>query len=145
MPNYPKEQVRILYNKLPRDLQEVLFAEKSGVNIGAACNQVGITDEKLMFEASKQTGYVLLGLLPPNELAGVFEKELNLEKNIAEQLSARINNSIFLSVKESLEALYQTKISKIPEAETKPTDQEKKPEPPKETITKNDPYREPIE
>ncbi len=145
MPNYPKEQLRILYNKLPKDLQEVLFAEKSGVSIGAACNQVGITDGKVMFEVSKQTGYVLLGLLLPSELAEVFEKELILEKNVAEQLSARINNSIFLPVRESLEALYQTKISEIPEIEIKPTGQEEKPEPPKETITKNDPYREPIE
>lgn len=145
MPNYPKEQLWPLYNKLPKNLQEALFAEKSGVSIGAACGQVNITDEKAIFEVSKQTGYVLLGLLAPNELAGVFEKELALEKNIAEQLSARINNSIFLPVKESLEALYQSKIEKIPEIEIKPVSQEEKTQPIEQAATKKDPYREPIE
>lgn len=110
MPNYTKEQLWELYNALPKDLQEAASSEKSSSNIREICIKNGVSDEDLIFETIKNTGYVFLGLLPPNEFSYILEKELKLEKSKAELITSEIIRFVFLPVRGSLEALYQIKI-----------------------------------
>jgi hypothetical protein len=146
MPDYPPEQLWALYHDFPKDLQEALFAETSTRNISTACAKGKITENDTIFQITKQVGYVLLGLLSPNELATTLEEELNLDKNASEYISSQINNLIFLPVKSSLGALYNIKIVPAPElpeiaspsAKNIPKSEDKK-------TAGKDQYREPIE
>ncbi len=110
MPNYPKEQLWELYKDLPKDLQKATFSEEVAANIQKVCKENGITDDDVIFDITKNIGYVFLGLLAPNEFSSVLEKELKIEKKKAEQISSEITRFVFLPVKKSLEALYQIKI-----------------------------------
>lgn len=153
MPTYPSEQLWPLYNNLPKDLQEAVFSEESARNIYNACAQNSITDNGIILEITKQVGYALLGLLSPNDFPGILEKELQIKKNIAEQVSARINNSIFLPVKNSLGALYGIEINLAPVAEVQknPSQDEEnaekseKEKSKREKTMKKDPYQEKVE
>ncbi len=110
MPDYPKEQLRELYKDLPKDLQKATFSEEVAANIQEVCKENGITDDDVIFDITKNIGYVFLGLLAPNEFSDVLEKELKIEKKKAKQISSEITRFIFLPLKKSLEALYQIEI-----------------------------------
>lgn len=141
MPNYPKEQLRELYKDLPKDLQKATFSEEVAANIQEVCADNGITDDDVIFDITKNIGYVFLGLLPPNEFSEVLEKELKIEKKKAEQISSELTRFVFLPLKKSLEALYQIKIKATSRLGDRPTADKPKAEKPK----RKDRYRETIE
>jgi len=140
MPNYPKEQLWELYKNLPEDLKKATFSEEVANNISEICKENGITGDDVIFEIAKNIGYVFLGLLPPNELANVLEKELKIEKDKSAEITSKINRFIFLPVRASLEALYKIEIKPEFKPETFISS-----EAPKKTIKKKDKYLEPIE
>jgi hypothetical protein len=135
---YTNEQFWKLYEKLPQELKDAIFAEETGNNIYEICKRNGV--EEYLEEIVELVGQVLLGILPPDEFQEVLEKELKLEKEVAKRVSQEINRFIFYPVKSSLEELYKISITPPPVGPkiTPPT--EKLPVPPKKDI-----YREPIE
>jgi len=139
MPSYPKEQLRELYKDLPKDLQKAMFSEEVAANIQEICAENGITDNDVIFDITKNTGYVFLGLLSPNELSNILEKELKIEKKIAEQVASKITRFVFLPVKKNLEALYQIKMKAETKTKTKETEEVKN------RPKRKDRYRETIE
>lgn len=140
MPDYPKEQLRELYKDLPKNLQKATFSEEVAANIQEVCKENGITDDDVIFDITKNIGYVFLGLLAPNEFSDVLEKELKIEKKKAKQINSEITRFVFLPLKKSLEALYQIKI-KTTSKLGQPTADQPKAEKPK----KKDVYRETTE
>jgi len=110
MLEYNPEQLWPLYEKLPKDLQEAIFSDKTADIIYNLCLKNGL--EKEMPEIAKYTGYVLLGLLFPNEFEQTLQSELKLEQNLAKKIAWEISRFIFFPVKESLEMLYNIKIEK---------------------------------
>ena len=136
MPDYPKEQLWELYKALPEDLQKATFSEEVANNIQEICTENGITDDDIIFEIAKNIGYVFLGLLAPDEFENVLEKELKIEKDRAEKITSQISRFVFLPVKKSLEALYQTEIK---EAKVQPEKEIK------EKLKRKDRYRETVE
>ena len=143
MPNYPKEQLWELYKDLPKDLQKATFSKEVAANIQEVCKENGITDDDVIFDITKNIGYVFLGLLPPNEFSDVLEKELKLNKKTAEQVASEITRFVFLPVRKSLEALYQIKMkasSKLKKEDQPTADQPKAGKP-----KRKDRYREIIE
>ncbi len=148
MPEYPKEQLSQLYKNLPKDLQEALFSEENTRNLREICLKNGVMDEDIIFKLTKNLAYVFLGLLPPNELQGVLEKELNLKNSQAEQIASEISRYLFLPLKKSLEALYKIEIKPGLQPEALPlpskTAQAKR-KPKKQDIHREqDIYKEPI-
>lgn len=141
MPNYPKEQIWELYKALPEDLQKAAFSEEVANNIQEICTENGITDDDIIFEIAKNIGYIFLGLLPPNELEDVLEKDLEIKKDEAAEIASRINRFVFLPVRESLEALYKIKIEPGLKSKATTLPKEKVEKKPK----KKDKYLEPIE
>jgi len=139
MPDYPKEQLRELYKDLPKDLQKATFSEEVAANIQEVCKENGIADDNIIFDITKNIGYVFLGLLSPNEFSGVLEKELKIEKKKAEQIGSEIKRFVFLPVRKSLEALYQIKIKAETKTEIKKTKEIK------DKPKRKDRYREIIE
>ena len=132
MEEYSKEQLWELYKELPEDLQKAIFSEEIGNAIREICLENDITDENQCALILKYTGYVFLGLLPPNELLNILEREIAMEKILAEKISKDINNKIFLNLKESIGGLYNIELKEEIEEEVK-------------KIKKIDKYKEPIE
>ncbi len=110
MPNYPKEQLWELYKDLPKDLQKATFSKEVAANIQEVCKENSVTDDDVIFDITKNIGYVFLGLLAPNEFSDILEKELKIEEKKAKQISSEITRFVFLPLKKSLEALYQIEI-----------------------------------
>jgi len=157
---YTRDQLWRLYEKIPKELQEMIFAEETADNIGNVCEKNEIKED----EMSKIGGYVeqvLLGVLPPEEFQNTLEKELKLKKETAKEVFHEINRFIFFPVKESLAALYGKEIipvakplnaptrlpgpaaSEKPNVKTKEKTEEKMAPPKSEA--KDDTYRELIE
>jgi len=145
MPDYPKEQLWQLYKNLPKNLREAGFSKENAKNIHEVCIKNDITDEDVIFDIAKNTGYVFLGLLPPNEFSYVLEKDLKLEKSKAELIASEITRFVFLPVRSSLEALYKIKISpSIKPGGVPPSSSETPASSEEEKSKKEDIYREPI-
>lgn len=138
MTDYPPEQLWPLYEKLPEDLKEAVFSEKTAGLISDICARNGL--EKEMSEVAKYTGYVMLGLLPPDELQKTLQDGLKLKNDLAKKLALEITRFVFFPLKESLEALYKIKIEKTagPVIETPISE-------PAAKRPKKDTYREPVE
>ena len=43
---YTEEQLDKIYNKLPEELQEVIFSVETAEDIGSVCDTYGVTDER---------------------------------------------------------------------------------------------------
>lgn len=145
MPDYSPEQLWPIYEKLPEDLKEAIFSEKTADNIHDICTRNGIGDERIS-QIAKYVGYVLLGVLIPEKLPEVLEKEVKLKKEVAKKVFQEINRFIFFPLKESLAFLYQAEVPrptvpKIRISEIAPSDETIPPE----EEPKRDTYREPIE
>ncbi len=136
---YTREQFWKLYEKLPQELKDALFAEETGENIHNTCERNKV--EERLGEIVDYVGQVLVGVLPPEEFQETLEKELKLEKDIAKKVAQEINRFIFYPVKPVLEELYKIEITPAekPKGEAKP--EEKK----AEAAPVKDSYRELIE
>ena len=140
MPEYTPEQLWPLYEKLPEELKEAIFSEKTADHIFNICKRNEIEEGK-MSEIARYTGYVLLGVLLPSKFQETLEKEAKLDAEQAEKVALEIARFILLPVRESLRSLSLEEIVSpkeapgvIPETAPKPK-REKRP----------DIYREPIE
>ena len=141
---YTSEQFWKLYEKLPQELKDALFAEETGNNIYEICERNGISEN--LDQIVEYVGQVLVGVLPPDELPETLEKEIKLEKEVAKKVSQEINRFIFYPVKTSLEELYKIEIAPIAGTPVRPPPRKKiEGEELKEKPKREDVYREPIE
>lgn len=131
MADYNPEQLWSLYEKLPDDLKETIFSEKTALVINDVCEKNGL--QKEVSQVAKYTGYVLLGLLSPEDFQKALQEELKLNAEEAAKAAREIQDLVFFPVKSSLETLYQVEIEK-PADVKKPLD--------KKSVDK---YREPID
>lgn len=141
---YTKEQFWKLYEKLPQELKDALFAEETSNNIEDVCQRYEI--EENLDNVVDLVGQVLVGVLAPEDFPETLGKELKLEKDIAKKAAQEINRFIFYPVRSDLEKLYQTgAVVSAKPAETTPSPtasiEQTKPEAPKAEDT----YREPVE
>jgi hypothetical protein len=139
---YTKEELWKIVEKLPDELKEAIFSEKTAENIFSICTRYGIEEGEKISKVAKYVGRVLMGLLPVNEFQETIEKELKLEKEVAKGINREVEMLIFYPVKNQLEEIYKVEIAPParPTKITPPPTLEEKPSPPKRDI-----YREPIE
>jgi len=135
---YTSEQFWKLYEKLPQELKDALFAEETGNNIYEVCKRNEIADN--LEEIVEYVGQVLVGVLPPEEFQKTLEEELKLEKDLAKKIAQEINRFIFYPVKPCLEELYKIEIAPPAKPKITPPPEEKLPAPPAKDI-----YRETVE
>jgi hypothetical protein len=139
---YTIEQVWKLFEKLPKDLQEAIFSVETADSIYNICEKNEISE---VSRVAKIVGFILLGLLSPNELQETLEKELKLEPKVAKKASQEIDRFILYSVRGGLTALYGAEISP-PSAEPGITPpKKKKPATKKPVSPRKDIYRELLE
>ena len=144
---YTEEQLDKIYNKLPEELQEVIFSVETAEDIGSVCDTYGVTDDRGP-EIAKQSGYVLMGLILPQEFSGVLETDVKLPKTLADAIARDINRLVFYPVKPALEQLHRMEIevtTKVvtpqPEGQGEQPEEREKPEEPRGP----DSYRETLE
>lgn len=135
---YTPEQFWQLFQKLPSDLKDALFAEDTSRAIEDICKRNKISNS--FSQLANIVEQVLIGILPPAEFEEAIREELKLKKEVAKKIAREIHRFVFFPVKSSLEEIY--KIEVAPPAKPKIA-------PPKREIPKEKPkvdiYREPIE
>lgn len=133
---YTPEKLWGLYQKLPAELRSLIFSAETAEKIGLICEKNSIKDSQAISTIANHVGYVLHGVLPPDEIQSVLEKEANLKNDVAGKITEDIIQIILSPVKPSLEKIYKTKIVSKKSAE--------KPEEKTEQL-KKDTYREIVE
>ena len=140
---YTPEQFWKLYEKLPQELKDALFAEETGDNIHDICERNGVLEN--LDQVVDYVGRVLVGLLPPDDLQETLERELEIDKERAKKIGQEINRFIFYPVKASLEELYKIEMVPIAGTPVKPPVKKVVEEKAEERPKREDIYREPIE
>ncbi len=141
---YTKEQLRELYNKLPKELQEAIFSNETAEYIKNICERYEIKKSEDISLVAKLVGDVLLGISATDDFQKSLETDLNIKKEEAKKISQEIYRSIFYPVKPAIEQISGKGINPVAEIEKEiisPSAIEEKPPTPK----KSDTYREPIE
>lgn len=135
MPSYTTEQFWQLYDLLPQDLKEALFAEKTSAAIENICQKHQLSNEQLAKLVDLITD-VLLGILPPEDFEQTLKTGTKLNAQKAKKITQEITRLIFFPVKSSLAEIYGKEI--FPLAKPLKETQKEKPK-------GKDVYREPIE
>ncbi len=150
---YTKEQLWKLYQKLPEDLKEAMWSEEGTDAIWNACQRNKV-DRTVIPQITEYVGYVLLGILPPDEFQKTLEKETGLKKPVAKKVAQEIHRHIFFPVRSFLTELYKVEIgaaagkpapAKPGAAQEATVETPAKAGPAKERPKKPDTYREQIE
>lgn len=124
-----QKQIFEILEKLPAEVKEVLFAEKTGDDIDNICKKYEVSSEKIS-EVAKYAGQVLLGILPAEKFSEILEKEVGLKKTAAGSVAHDIESSIF---------------SQVSNAPKKPVPETSKTLAAKEPPSAQDIYREQVE
>jgi hypothetical protein len=96
------EKMWELYEKIPKELQNVVFSEDTDEKISTICKNNKIENEQTIIDLVQG---VLLGVLPPENT----EKELierGIKKTLSKIVAEQIQKNIFLPVEESIKKLY---------------------------------------
>jgi len=148
---YPQQQIDKALETLPEELQEAMFSMETANHLSDIYNKNGITDNRA-WQISEYVGYVLMGLVLPQELEGFLQKEIKLSKKVAQEIAREINRFVFYPVKPALEQLHNTAVGATTQktSQKAPAEQEEELGPPEEQKRKqqerpDDPYREELE
>lgn len=129
MARFPKQKIDEQYRKLPEELKDAIFsssvAEKV-IDIGRrftlSIEETGILGE--------ETGYIMLGLVRPEDFQNSLKDRLDLDEEDAEKLAHTVNSEIFFPIRELFRKAHRTEITEsLPKAEVKT-----KPTPPEKTV-----------
>lgn len=142
---YSREELWKLYEVLPNELKEAIFSVETANSIYETCTRNGLKEEEIP-EIAKYTGYVLMGLLPPNEFEKTLKEKVGLDEEKAKKVSQEIDRFVFFPLRTTLETIYKeigvvTEISSPEKTLTTQELEEKK----VAKTPKRDIYREPIE
>lgn len=133
---YSKEELWAAYQKLPKEIKDVVFADETLDQIEKICKQNNVSEEEQITSVTKCIKNVLFGLLPPDEVQKSLE-ELNLDKKAAKKILQEISQVIFAPIKAILNKMYFE--------ELKPGEEEFPPKKMPKRPSKKDVYREPVE
>lgn len=140
MQQYSKEEIRKIFDELPKELRGAVLSPDTADSIHKIADRNGIKENDIP-DFATLVGDVLMGLLPPDDLPKALSKELNINKEKGNKISQEVTRLILHSVESHLTALY----NKTP----KPADRnEIKKEPPVAKKTEGpqkDTYREQFE
>ena len=143
IPEYTQKQLEKAQEKLPEELLEALFSVETSDSLWETTKRHNLMDERGS-KISTYVGYVLMGLVLPQEFSLLLEKELKLSKKKASEVAREINRLIFYPVKPALEQLQRMEIEVTAKIVTPKIKEEERSEPPKES-TSQDTYRESLE
>ena len=102
---YDFEQTAELFDKLPKELRAALFSPETADYIKTICARHKITEKTQ--QLAQAVGNVILGLLSPEHLPQVLEKELAVSQEQAATIAQEINRLILYSIKDKLADFYE--------------------------------------
>lgn len=89
-----QKQILEIIEKLPEEVKEILFSEKTADTIFNICNKYGVALEKITLVA-KYAGRVVLGILPREKLSETLKDEAGLSQKTANSVADEIALNIF--------------------------------------------------
>jgi hypothetical protein len=134
MLRYPQEQILKIYRELPENLKKALDDEKTINTLENVSKQYKLSGPQTSALVDL-TGNVLLGLLPPDQFQQALKQEAGIKLAVAKKIAFAIYRFVFFPVKQTLAALYDTKVNNPAEAKESEPDSRPK---------RKDSYREPI-
>lgn len=96
----------LIFLRLPQDLQKALFDMKT-INVIETVSQENNLSNDQRHWASHTVGVILLGEVNIVGFVKTLQEKCQLDETLARQLARDINQTIFLSVKESLKKIHQ--------------------------------------
>ena len=99
------EELIEAYAKAPEETKEIITSEEvfESLETIARGYELGDTGVDII---GAFTGAVLLGFLPPEQLADALEEELEVKRAVVESVAEEINREIFLPAKKMLDETY---------------------------------------
>jgi len=104
----------VQYKKLPPELQDALFNEKTGEYITRICERSG--ESGMIDFIVDKIGDVFLGYLPPNKFLNLIKSQLDCNPANAQKIILEINNSLLYPLRESIGKLYGMEVAPAPAA-----------------------------
>jgi len=147
---YTQQQIDKALETLPEELQEAMFSMETVNHLSDIYNKNGITDDRA-WQISEYVGYVLMGLVLPQEFEQLLQKELKLPKKAAQEIAQEINRFVFYPVKPALEQLHSMEVGsasqkkKATSAATPEQQETAEPQEQPQQPQEPDAYREPLE
>lgn len=92
-----REEKLKIFEKLPKNLQDLMSSEDTGAFLLYLGQKYNFPDEKVHL-LSKIVGDVILGLLLFPNLASEIANKIALDQNVASQIAQEINNELFAPV-----------------------------------------------
>lgn len=102
-----KNQYPEIFERIPPEMIELAFSEETSSKIEEICLENQIEDEETISKIAYWVGFVLFGVLPPEELEKTLTEKVNLSSFIAAKIAKEINKSIFSLITEKLDKLYK--------------------------------------
>jgi hypothetical protein len=103
---YTQEQLWKSFEKLPEELKTAVFSNETADIIWNTCDKNDIQEVP---KVAEKVGYVLMGIIPPEDFQKTLEKEIQIEKEKSKKAAYEINRLIFYPVKTALESLFTIK------------------------------------
>ena len=100
---YTSDQLNEIFEKLPEALKDAIVSVDNAKTISEIGRKYGLHIDQTG-EMAEEVGSVLLGLAHPTELVNNLTRRLGIERVIASQVAAEINEEIFLKIREYLKS-----------------------------------------
>ena len=113
-----RQQVYDRWDSLSVEMRGVLFSERNSDILWRTCEAEHIPEEKAA-TIVHVAGFVFLGFIHPEEVAGEIQSRTGLDQRIAKTIADALNLQIFTPLKPTLDNLYAPAVStplKIPAA-----------------------------
>lgn len=105
MAKLTSQQLKEIYMKLPKDLQDAIFSIDSSEAIQSVGKKHNLTVEKIG-DLADEISSVMLGLTKANEFIPSLFLRLNTDKETARKIAEDINEQVFSKVRESLKKVH---------------------------------------
>lgn len=110
MAKYTEKDIAERYQKLPEALKDAMYSADIATKMVEIGKKFGLTIEETGFVA-EETGYVVLGLMRPSELASALENRLKVDSEKARAIAQEISRQVFYPIREALKAAHEFAVS----------------------------------
>lgn len=100
-----QKQASQRWDTITPQLREALFSDVNADFIWNLCQSEHLTEE-MSYEVAEISGYVLLGLLHPDDLAGELVSSMDLPAPLAKTISDQINSRVFAPLRADIDKVY---------------------------------------
>lgn len=113
MTKLTSQQLKEIYMKLPKDLQDAIFSVDSSEAIQKIGKKYNLTVEKIG-DLADETGLVMLGITSSRDYVDNLAKRLNVSHESALKIANEVSNLVFSKVRESLKKVHHEEESSPP-------------------------------